>query len=92
MSSLKQSDPERSISGQERSAPVETQSAQVCAIPPVVAKSQEAFRRDVRGGFLGNGFWAVEVARAGTYEITLCRWPEEEQAPITASVDGGTVV
>ncbi|MFT7537414.1 MAG: hypothetical protein ACI85K_003373, partial [Hyphomicrobiaceae bacterium] len=31
----------------------------------------------VRNGFIGNGPWAVEVARAGRYEITLRRWPEQ---------------
>lgn len=24
-----------------------------------------------------NGFWAIEVAKTGTYEIELCRWPKE---------------
>ncbi len=31
----------------------------------------------VRNGYLGNGPWAVEVARAGRYEITLRRWPAQ---------------
>ncbi|MEM7204693.1 MAG: arylsulfatase [Planctomycetota bacterium] len=30
----------------------------------------------VRRGYVGNGPWAVEVKRAGDYEITLRRWPE----------------
>lgn len=29
----------------------------------------------VRGDYIGNGPWAIEVARAGRYEITLRRWP-----------------
>jgi len=34
-------------------------------------------RQITAGGGLSNGFWAVDVARAGTYEITLARWPVE---------------
>ena len=29
----------------------------------------------VRSGYLGNGPWALEVAQAGRYEVTLYRWP-----------------
>jgi len=32
-------------------------------------------RQITGGGGLANGFWAVDVARAGTYEMTLTRWP-----------------
>jgi hypothetical protein len=38
-----------------------------------------------------NGFWAVEVARAGTYEITLRRWPEEVNRPINAAGGGRAI-
>lgn len=31
----------------------------------------------VRAGIGANGFWAVEVMKAATYEIELCRWPKE---------------
>jgi arylsulfatase B len=36
----------------------------------------------VRSGRVANGFWAVEVARAGTYEFALRRWPKEADLPI----------
>ena len=34
-------------------------------------------QRHVRSGQLGNGPWAIEVARAGRYEVTLRRWPAQ---------------
>ncbi len=46
-------------------------------------------QRDVRDGLRTNGFWAVQVARKGLYEVELRRWPRELNAPMTASVDGG---
>jgi len=33
-------------------------------------------------GTATNGFWALEIAGAGEYEIELRRWPEESDAPI----------
>ena len=39
----------------------------------------------VRGGQMGNGFWAIDVVRTGTYEITLRRWPEQEPGSIEAT-------
>jgi len=39
-----------------------------------------------------NGFWAVDVERAGTYEFELRRWPREADAPITGTVPGGTAI
>ncbi len=33
-----------------------------------------------------DGFWAVEVARDGTYEFSVRRWPEEVNRPITAPI------
>ncbi|MEQ8790905.1 MAG: arylsulfatase [Pirellulaceae bacterium] len=42
----------------------------------------------VHRGFEGNGPWTLRVARAGKYQITLRRWPEEVDAPITAAVAG----
>ena len=33
-----------------------------------------------------DGFWAVEVAHDGTYEIALRRWPKEANKPITESM------
>ncbi len=29
----------------------------------------------VRNGYVGNGPWAVEIARGGEYDVTLYRWP-----------------
>jgi len=46
----------------------------------------------VRGGAKINGFWAVDIANSGTYEITLRRWPEVVDAPINAAIPGGTAI
>ena len=46
-------------------------------------------QRAVRSASLANGFWAVEVARDGTYEFALRRWPIEVDAPINAAIPGG---
>ena len=43
----------------------------------------------VRGGNAIVSFWTVQVARAGTYEIALRRWPEEADTPINAAPKGG---
>ena len=34
-----------------------------------------------------DGYWAVHVAKEGTYEFTVRRWPKEVNAPITAAID-----
>ncbi len=39
-------------------------------------------------GLVENGFWAVQVARDGDYEVALRRWPQEVNAPITAVLPG----
>jgi arylsulfatase A-like enzyme len=46
----------------------------------------------VRRGPKANGFWAVEVARAGRYEFALRRWPAELNQPITAAIPGGKAI
>jgi len=46
----------------------------------------------VREGRAINGFWAVDVAHAGRYEIALRRWPLEVDTPITAAIGGGKAV
>ena len=46
----------------------------------------------VRSGMQANGFWAVEVARDGTYEFTLRRWPVEVDRPINAAIPGGKAI
>ena len=43
----------------------------------------------IRKGTAANGFWAVDVARSGAYEVSLRRWPEELDLPITATCPGG---
>ncbi len=45
----------------------------------------------IRSGVPKNGFWAVEVAQDGKYEITLRRWPRELDQPITAAGDGKAI-
>ena len=39
-------------------------------------------RQIANGGGLANGFWAVDVARAGRYDITLRRWPAQAKRPL----------
>ena len=46
----------------------------------------------VRSASLANGFWAVEVARDGTYEFALRRWPIEVDEPINAAIPGGKAI
>jgi len=46
----------------------------------------------VRNGSKANGFWAVEVARNGTYEFALRRWPVEVDKPINAAIPGGKAI
>ena len=46
----------------------------------------------VRNGYVGNGPWALEVERAGTYEVTLYRWPgqlERAMGCVHASISIG---
>jgi hypothetical protein len=45
----------------------------------------------VKKGLKANGFWAVEVARAGKYEITLRQQPAEAKFPIQAATARLTV-
>lgn len=46
----------------------------------------------VRSGMKANGFWAVEVERAGTYEFALRRWALEVDKPITAAIANGKAI
>lgn len=55
---------------------------------PNPAWSQDA----VRSASMANGFWAVEVARDGTYEFALRRWPIEVDKPINAAIPGGKAI
>jgi hypothetical protein len=54
--------------------------------------SQQWGQQAVARGFDGNGHWAVRVAQAGKYEISLRRWPREVDAPITARVGTGRAI
>ena len=48
----------------------------------------------VRSGAVGNGPWAVQVARAGRYRVTLRRWPAVTARPmgcVAASLEIGDV-
>lgn len=42
----------------------------------------------IRNGLMTNGFWAVEMAKEGTYNFELRRWPEELDQPIRGSIPG----
>lgn len=42
----------------------------------------------IRSGQIVNGFWTVEMAKGGTYNFELRRWPEELDQPITGSIPG----
>ncbi|MBT3199208.1 MAG: arylsulfatase [Phycisphaerales bacterium] len=46
----------------------------------------------VRGGSAIASYWMVQVARSGTYEIALARWPEEADTPINGAVKGGRAI
>ena len=46
----------------------------------------------VRRGVAANGFWAIDVARDGDYELELRRWPKEVNKPITAAIEGGKAI
>lgn len=43
-------------------------------------------------GVEANGFWTVEVERAGEYEFSLRRWPKEADTPIHAAIPGGRAI
>jgi len=46
----------------------------------------------VRNGMQANGFWAVEVARNGRYQIELRRWAKELDAGINEAIPGGKAI
>lgn len=54
--------------------------------------SRHWWQDSVREASPGNGFWAIDVAQAGNYEITLRRWPEELNLPITAATNGAKAI
>lgn len=46
----------------------------------------------VKKGVIGNGSWAIDVAKAGRYEITLSRWPLDLGIPINGKVPDGKAI
>ena len=42
-------------------------------------------QRHVQNGLIANGYWAVDIAQAGTYEIGLYRWPNHTDEPMEAT-------
>ena len=44
----------------------------------------------IRRGVLKNGYWLIDVARAGQYEIELRRWPKEANGTISGTLPDGT--
>lgn len=52
----------------------------------VTAQSQSVWNhRQVERGMIGNGFWAVDVEMAGTYEFELRRWPAHMDSTMEAT-------
>jgi len=47
---------------------------------------------EVLKGTPGEGFWAIEIAQAGTYTFALRRWPAEANATLRGNVPGGTAI
>jgi len=48
-------------------------------------------QRQVRKAVVVSGHWEVTVARAGTYEIELRRWPREAGHAMAAGIDGDDI-
>ena len=43
----------------------------------------------IRRGTRKTGYWLLDVAEAGEYEIALRRWPEEIDVPLASAPEGG---
>ena len=65
--------------GEERVLAVETAGDDACCVWN---------QAQVREGPAVNGYWEVEVARAGAYRIELRRWPREAGLPLAAGLPG----
>ena len=50
------------------------------------------YQNRILQGLKANGFWALEVARGGLYELSLRRWPIEVDKPITAAIPNGKAI
>ena len=46
-------------------------------------------QRQIKRGTIKSGYWMLDVAEAGHYEIELSRWPKEAGVPIRGKVQGG---
>lgn len=46
---------------------------------------------DIRRGYDAEGYFEVEIARAGRYEFALRRWPPETQHALDAGIEGDDV-
>lgn len=46
-------------------------------------------QQQIRTAPVANGFWTVDISRAGNYTFELRRWPKELDLPINASYPGG---
>ena len=44
----------------------------------------------IRRGVLKNGYWLIDVARAGEYEIELRRWPKEADGTVSGTLPDGS--
>lgn len=44
------------------------------------------YQTGIRKGISWNGSWELFVEKAGDYEISLCRWPEEAEGAVAGSV------
>ncbi len=54
--------------------------------------SRRWWQGQILRGFQDNGFWALDVATAGDYEIALRRWPPEIDQPINSAIAGGKAI
>ena len=45
-------------------------------------------QRQIRRGDQKNGYWELDVAKAGRYEFELRRWPREANIPLSAAYNG----
>jgi len=43
-------------------------------------------QQHVRKGYVDNGYWYLDVVKAGKYKVTLMRWPEETGLALNASI------
>lgn len=49
-------------------------------------------QNQIREGITCNGYWELEVGRAGRYRFELRRWPREEDRALTDGIPGGPPV